>query len=188
MSTLFMVKIGATPKGRLIEQHDMFFGVANHINELIPAIDNHWQEVKGLWHFDAYRSVTKVGDHQVAWLEHPPTEPNDLKLWFINLGGYLPNEFEEFHHKLLIVAPTRALAIKQAKQTDFYQTYGYTDNTSKAVPTSHIDDKMQVSVDDVYDINGLLNQGYLHITPILEPMTVAEDQQVIGYIKVNRQG
>lgn len=31
MPTLFMIKIGARPKGRLIEQYDIYFGVGEHI-------------------------------------------------------------------------------------------------------------------------------------------------------------
>lgn len=46
MLTLFMVQLGGRPKGRLIEQHDIFFGVGNHVNELIVDINNHWPEVK----------------------------------------------------------------------------------------------------------------------------------------------
>ncbi|MEZ4787008.1 MAG: hypothetical protein R2790_03795 [Flavobacterium haoranii] len=36
-----------------------------------------------------------------------------LKLFFINLGGYQPKQFEEFHHKLLIVAISKSDAIKK---------------------------------------------------------------------------
>lgn len=42
MLTLFMVQLGGRPKGRLIEQHDVFFGVANQMSELIDDINNHW--------------------------------------------------------------------------------------------------------------------------------------------------
>ena len=38
MLTLFMVQLGGRPKGRLIEQHDIFFGVANEVSELIDDI------------------------------------------------------------------------------------------------------------------------------------------------------
>ena len=34
MPTLFMVQLGGRPKGRLIEQHDILFGVANQVSEL----------------------------------------------------------------------------------------------------------------------------------------------------------
>lgn len=37
---LYMLKIGATPKGRLIEQHDIFFGIADDVRELIPHFES----------------------------------------------------------------------------------------------------------------------------------------------------
>lgn len=186
MPKLYMVKIGAKPKGRLIEQHDMFFGIADEVKELIPAIDKHWQAVAGQWHFDAYRPVTLVDGHRIEWLADKKVKQDDLKLFFINLGGYLPNEFEEFHHKLLIVAKTQAEAIKQAKQSEFYQGYSCVEEGSQAIATSHIDDKMQVDVDDIYDVNGLLPQGSLHITPILKDdiNQYVEDKATIGYISL----
>ena len=46
MLTLYMVQLGGRPKGRLIEQHDIFFGVAGQLPELITDINNHWPEVK----------------------------------------------------------------------------------------------------------------------------------------------
>lgn len=185
MPTLFMIKIGAKPAGRLIEQHDMFFGVANEVQELIPAVDKHWSEVAGKWHFDAYRPVTVVNNHRIEWVDEPAkTDDNSLKLFFINLGGYLADEFEEFHHKLLIVAKTEEDAIAQAKQSDFYKGYSAKKEGSVALAVSHIDDKMAVDVDDVYDVNGLIARGSLHITPITttDGQNVADDESVIGYI------
>jgi len=129
MPELFMIKIGGRPKGRLIEQHDIYFGVGEHIGDFIDAINNYWPEVKNAWHLDAYRQVTKIDNYCIQWQAADSTEENTdkLKLFFINLGGYLAGEFEEFHHKLLIVAPTQAHAIKQAKKSDFYQQYSFND-------------------------------------------------------------
>ena len=193
MATLFMVKIGATPKGRLIEQHDMFFGVADHIHELYPAINERWLEAKDIWHIDAYRQVTRVGDFRIEWLadaqkdKHNLTTANgDLKLFFLNLGGYLPEQFEEYHHKMLVVAPTQALAIKQAKQTEFYQHYQFNDPNMPFDASSHIDDKMTVDVDDIYDVNALLASGQLCIIPIAKDEKVAEDKQYIGYLSLKK--
>ena len=39
------------------------------------------------------------------------------KLFFINLGGYKPGDFEEYHYKTLTVAQSMAQAVKAAKQT-----------------------------------------------------------------------
>ena len=193
MTTLFMVKIGATPKGRLIEQHDMFFGVADHIHELFVAINGQWLEAKDIWHIDAYRQVTRVGDYRIEWLPEEPvqsivTEPatKDLKLFFLNLGGYLPEQFEEYHHKMLIVAPTQALAIKQAKQTEFYQHYQFNDPNMPFDASSHVDDKMAVDVDDIYDVNALLAGGQLRITPIAQGEEVATDTQYSGYLSLKK--
>ena len=55
---LFMILLGATPKGRNIEQHDIFFGIANSIKELLPEMIDFWPEAKGKIHVDAYRIVT----------------------------------------------------------------------------------------------------------------------------------
>ena len=191
MTTLFMVKIGATPKGRLIEQHDMFFGVADHIHELFVAINGQWLEAKDIWHIDAYRQVTRVGDYRIEWLPEEPvqsivTEPatKDLKLFFLNLGGYLPEQFEEYHHKMLIVAPTQALAIKQAKQTEFYQHYQFNDPNMPFDASSHVDDKMAVDVDDIYNVSELLSAGSLQITEDKANTAAIEDKSYIGYLSI----
>ena len=207
MPKLFMIQLGGRPKGRLIEQHDMFFGVAEHISELIPAINEHWPEVKNKWHIDSYREVTKVGDYQISWADtlgsNSPSsnllsssapsnvaEDNnqDLKLFFVNLGGYLPNDFEEYHHKLLIVAPTQADAIKQAKQSEFYKKFTFKDKDTPFNAASHVDDKRQVDVDEIYQVDSLLPSGHLVITPIdntdLTGEQRCEDKVFVGYLSI----
>lgn len=193
MPSLFMIKIGARPKGRLIEQHDMYFGVGEEIGDFVEAINQHWLEVKNTWHLDAYRKVTVVDGHQIAW---QPTENNseplknneplktELKLFFINLGGYLAGEFEEYHHKLLIVAPSQAEAIKQAKQCQFYKKFSFKDITTPFNAAAHIDDKHQVDVDEIYDVNELLTKGRLVITPC--DNALPDDQAYIGYLSLKK--
>ncbi|TXD97900.1 DUF1543 domain-containing protein [Psychrobacter frigidicola] len=205
MPKLFMIKIGGRPKGRLIEQHDMFFGVGDHIGDFIDAINTHWPEVKNTWHLDAYKQVTLVDGYRIQW--QPTVTEKDakhasngnatvletipLKLFFINLGGYLAGEFEEFHHKLLIVAPTQADAIKQAKQSAFYKQYSFNDKDTPFNAASHIDDKQQVDVDEIYNVNDLLTGGHLSITPVAETETALEqkpleDTAYIGYLSLKK--
>jgi hypothetical protein len=189
MSTLFMVQLGGRPKGRLIEQHDMFFGVADELIELIPAINEHWPEVKNKWHVDSYRAVTRVGGYRIDWVATAESQgelenESALKLFFINLGGYLPGDFEEYHHKLLIVAPTQAEAIKQAKQSDFYKKYSFKDKDTPFNATSHIDDKHQVDVDDIYNVSELLSAGRLQITADTTDAAPIEDKSYIGYLSI----
>lgn len=202
MPKLYMIQLGGRPKGRLIEQHDMFFGVAEHISDLIPAINEHWPEVKNKWHIDSYREVTKVGDYQISWADTlgskslSSSAPNnvsednnqDLKLFFINLGGYLPGDFEEYHHKLLIVASTQADAIKQAKQSEFYKTFSFKDKDTPFNAASHVDDKRQVDVDEIYLVDSLLPSGRLLISPCnngeLTEDQRCEDKVFVGYLSI----
>ena len=44
---LFYIIIGCTPKGRHTEQHDVFFGIAENIRDLVPEMINFWPEAKG---------------------------------------------------------------------------------------------------------------------------------------------
>lgn len=188
MLTLYMVQLGGRPKGRLIEQHDIFFGVANQVKELIADIDSHWPEVKSKWHIDSYRAITKVDNHAIRLVEsNEQVESNhDLKLFFINLGGYQQGSFEEFHYKLLVVAASQADAIKQAKQSDFYKQFTFKDKTSPFNAASHIDDKFEVDIDDIYNVGDLLSNVQLLIEPIsdTDDLDVMEDKEYVGYLSI----
>ena len=190
MPTLFMVQLGGRPKGRLIEQHDIFFGVANQVRELVEDINHHWPEVKNKWHIDSYRAITKVGNHTVKLIESNNQTANDngLKLFFINLGGYQRGSFEEFHHKLLIVADNQKDAIKQAKQSEFYQQLTFKDKDTPFNAASHIDDKFQVDIDDIYDVNDLVSNIQILIEPTIhnshELANADEDKEYVGYLSI----
>jgi len=189
MLTLFMVQLGGRPKGRLIEQHDIFFGVANQVSELIEDINQHWPEVKNKWHIDSYRAISKVNNYVIKLIESSSqTESaNDLKLFFINLGGYQCGSFEEFHYKLLIVADSQADAIKQAKQSEFYKAFTYKDKESPFNATSHIDDKFEVDIDDIYNVNDLISNVRLLIEPITNDnneFANTDDKEYVGYLSI----
>jgi len=190
MLTLYMVQLGGRPKGRLIEQHDMFFGVANQVSGLVADINQHWPEVKNKWHIDSYRAITKVDGYTIKLLEsgEQVSTEADLKLFFINLGGYQRGSFEEFHYKLLVVATSQAQAIKQAKQSDFYKQFTFTDIDSPLDAASHIDDKFEVDIDDIYNVNDLLSNVQLLIEPIAEieedNIEIGEDKEYVGYLSI----
>ena len=189
MLTLFMVQLGGRPKGRLIEQHDIFFGVANEVSELIDDINQHWPEVKNKWHIDSYRAISKVDNYAIKLVESSSQVEcgSDLKLFFINLGGYQRGSFEEFHYKLLIVAATQADAIKQAKQSEFYKAFTYKDKESPFNAASHIDDKFEVDIDDIYNVNDLISNVRLLIEPITNEsheLVNADDKEYVGYLSI----
>lgn len=185
-----MVQLGGRPKGRLIEQHDIFFGVANQVSELVDDINRHWPEVKNKWHIDSYRAITKVDNYNVKLIESSDnsTENNDLKLFFINLGGYQQGSFEEFHYKILIVATNQADAVKQAKQSEFYKQFTFLDKDSPFDAASHIDDKFEVDIDDIYNVNDLISNVEILIEPIDETGdtrdNALEDKGYVGYLSI----
>lgn len=189
MPTLYMVQLGGRPKGRLIEQHDIFFGVADQLNELIPDINAHWPEVKNKWHIDSYRAITKVDNYIIKLIEtnEQVKSRSDLKLFFINLGGYQQGSFEEFHYKLLVVAVSKAEAIKQAKQSEFYKVFTFKDKASPFNAASHIDDKFEVDVDDIYNVGDLISNVQLLIEPIVDienGLETEEDKEYVGYMSI----
>ena len=176
-----MLLIGATPPDRNIEQHDVFFGIGGTINDLIPDVMAFWPGNNKI-HFDAWREVTSVNGYRVEIVLKNDNKQNSLyKLFFINLGGYKQNEFEEFHYKMVIAAGNKAEAVYIAKKTAFFQHTGFTG------ATAHIDDKYGVDVDDVYEIADILplsaKEKYkLLITP---DKSLADDEIHLGYIKLS---
>src|SRR5688572_19507954 len=105
---LFMLLLGCKPSGRNTEQHDIFFGIGSGLKELLPDIMRFWPEAGGRIHIDAWREVTQVDGYTVSIMsrEEAGASSNSAvpKLFFINLGGYKPGEFEEFHYKMLAAA------------------------------------------------------------------------------------
>ena len=189
MLTLFMVQLGGRPKGRLVEQHDIFFGIANQVSELVEDINQHWPEVKNKWHIDSYRAISKVDNYAIKLVESSSQaeSANDLKLFFINLGGYQQGSFEEFHYKLLIVAATQADAIKQAKQSKFYKQFTFKDKDSPFNAASHIDDKFEVDIDNIYNVNDLISNVRLLIEPMANDsheLVNTDDKEYVGYLSI----
>ena len=175
--------LGCTPKGRHTEQHDVYFTVAPDIRGTVPGIIKFWPEAQGKIHIDAWREVTLVGNFRVEVLlkgDQSPDQEASNKLFFINLGGYKEDEFDEFHYKLLIAAPDMSAAIQQAKQTAFYK------HTRFKGAESHIDDKFGVDVDDIYEIADILpaelKENYrIRLT---SGSTAGTDKLHLGYFKL----
>ena len=212
---LFMLKIGARPQGRLIEQHDVMFVIANSLSETIESVNQHWPAVKNNWHLDAWREVKRVGDYQILLSKESLSKDGVSKdkaladniladervdnkldsqgkqLYFVNLGGYLPGQFEEFHYKTLVVAETLGKAKAQVKKTAFYQDYTFdnVDTAKSGVSTSHVDDKHQLDLDDIHCVADLLPKD---VALTIQPLTEDEKNQLpddalhIGYLSLKQ--
>jgi len=181
---LYMVMLGCKPKDRFTEQHDIFFGIGNSLKNLIPQMKEFWPEAKGRIHIDAWREVAAVENCSIEIITKDATpDSSSDNLFFINLGGYKENEFEEYHYKILTVAESMGLASKKARRSTFYKHCGF-----KGAP-SHIDDKYGIDVDDIYKVSDILPARFkeLYSLKITKSETdLEEDKLHIGYLKLNK--
>lgn len=178
-----MVILGATPPGRLTEQHDIFFGIGTSLVALVPEMKASWPEAQGKIHIDAWREVTTIDNHAIRIKNKSVTVTSDQKLFFINLGGYKPGEFEEYHYKVLAVGSSLSEATKKSKATTFYKHFGFIG------ATSHIDDKYGIDIDDIYNVADILPESFkqqygLEILP--SRSVLQEDELHIGYVRIEK--
>lgn len=177
---LYMMLLGCKPKARHTEQHDIFFAVGPSLKILVPQIKNFWPDGQHNLHIDAWREVSFVDGYKISIAKNSE-QPNELSLFFINLGGYQKDVFDELHFKLIIVAQDAAEAIRKAKSEVFFKTNGFKG------ATSHIDDKYDV--DDILNINDMLSDKEFGIR-IRKLTNDAENDTVqdlihLGYFKLN---
>lgn len=179
---LFYLLLGCTPPGRHTEQHDVFFCIGKTLEAIIPDIQNFWPEANGKIHIDAWREVSAVDGYRVGVAKRRQRTAQQEQLFFINLGGYLPGSFEEYHHKLITVAAGMGAAVQRAKQTAFYKDYNA---AAKAV--SHVDNKYGVDIDDVFNVEDILPvyQKEQFMLTITKEEGMIEDPVGIGYLKLD---
>jgi hypothetical protein len=149
------------------------------VKDLIPQMKAFWPVDK--LHVDAIRAVTLVNGFTVKVVDATSVK-NDTHLFFINLGGYKQNEFEEFHYKMLVAAPDKGAAIQQARQTAFYKHTGF-----KGAP-SHVDDKYGVDVDDVFEIADILPANVKQqFSLLIQPAAPDQEEDAIhlGYFRLD---
>ena len=179
-----MLLIGCKPPGRHTEQHDVFFTIADYFSETEEDVKTFWPEASKI-HIDAWREVTNVDGYRISVIQKESARVNgdNLKLFFINLGGYKKGQFEEFHYKVLIVAESLSEANRKAKESTFCL---HPPGLSKdSLP--HIDDKYGIDVDDVCEVKDILpaylkEQYVLQISEIIfEEAEQGEDGMNLGY-------
>ncbi|TDS12229.1 uncharacterized protein DUF1543 [Sphingobacterium paludis] len=171
-----MVLLGCKPTGRFTEQHDIFFGIGTDLRDLKPAMNDFWAEADGKLHVDAWREVTVVDGYSIAVRSRGDGASSDLKLFFVNLGGYRGQDFEEYHYKQLVVARDVAEATAKAKSSNFFREH----------ISPHIDDKYGLDVDDIFTVEDALPAGMRERYQLVIHSAaegVAEDDVAIGYVK-----
>lgn len=179
MPKLFMLLIGCKPKGRKTEQHDIYFGLAEDIRGALAQAIASWPEAGAGFHLDAWREVKHVDNYRVR-VTDSRSEAASVRLFFINLGGYKPGEFDEFHYRMLVPARDVGEALRVSKKTAFFRHTGF-DGAS-----AHVDDKYGVDVDDIFDVEDILEPAGEKLFHLVLEKAVdedVEDQMNLGYFK-----
>jgi hypothetical protein len=149
----------------------MFFGIAESLKDLVPDMKDFWPEAEGKIHLDCHQEVRFADGYEVKIVEKGE-KSSEEQLYFLNLGGYKPGFFEEFHEQHLMVGKSMGEIVKRAKATEFYQTMGF----EGAV--SHIDDKHGVDIDDIFNVNDILPASMKEKYSIVLTRSDAEDQKI----------
>ncbi|KTC98742.1 DUF1543 domain-containing protein [Legionella feeleii] len=148
---LFVIYIGGTHKQSLIELHDMRFVVANSIEDTYPSLRQSWWGIPTSLHLDAWGILDYADGYNIHISTEPPKD-NANKLYFVNLGGYDPQQFTELHKNIFVVATDE----QEAKQKALQQISEW--------ESPHRDHLHQIEA--TLELNGLLasDNHYLHLT------------------------
>lgn len=105
---LFVFYIGGDTNTSLVELHDVRFAVAEKITDTYDELRASWWGRPGSLHLDCWGELCSADGYNIRLKSEPPT--GDEKLWFVNLGGYDPQQFTELHKNVFVVAPTASKA------------------------------------------------------------------------------
>ncbi len=110
---LFMIYVGGYKENANLELHDMRFVIGNTVEDCYPELIKQWWGDKKAFHVDGWSVVKSVDCYDIEIKDTPATHPE--KLYFVNLGGYDPEQFIELHKNVLVVASNDAEAKTKAK-------------------------------------------------------------------------
>jgi hypothetical protein len=92
---LFAVCLGGRAPGCRVELHDVAFAVGTDLESIHETLLNSWFGTPEGLHVDAWAVLDRVPGFRVQIARRPPE--NGLRLFFVNIGGYVPGEFGERH-------------------------------------------------------------------------------------------
>ena len=145
---LFAVYLGGRADDCNTELHDVVFTCGNKIEDTyIDLIDKWFGNVDRL-HIDSWVEIHKVDGYIVSLSQTKNISKN--KLFFINLGGYDKNKFEEIHESEFLVGEKKLSIKKRAKEI-----------LMKGLDQVHTDDLYDV--DDCIEINKVSN-NFINLT------------------------
>lgn len=139
---LFVVYVGGKTETSLIEVHDIHFAIGARIEDTYDQLRKQWWGTPKTLHLDAWGIIKSVDNYDITLTTHPLTDQTH-KLFFINLGGYNPNEFTELHKNMFVVAEHEGQAKQKAKNTISDWTVPHKDNLYNLDECVNVNDLLQ---------------------------------------------
>jgi hypothetical protein len=149
---LFAVYLGGRATRCNTELHDVVFIVGKSIETSYEQLMDKWFGDPLRLHIDSWLELRVVDGYRITLQPQPAT--GNHKLYFINLGAYLPGQFTELHANAFVVAANEADVKKRAKSELLRGT-------------------QSVHTDDLYDIDDCLeitevDGQHIHLEPTSE--------------------
>ena len=129
---LFAVFLGGRAEKCNIELHDVVFTCADEITECYDDLLDKWFGDTKRLHIDSWVELKYIDGYEILLSKSKPNQHESL--YFINLGGYDKNKFEELHESKFLVGSKTNTIKKRAKDE---LLIGYD----------------QVHTDDLYDVD-----------------------------------
>ena len=148
---LYVVMLGGRAPGCRIELHDVAFAVGMRLEDVHDQLLDQWfGQARGL-HVDAWMVVDQVAGYRVSLRPEAPPADAAMRLYFVNIGGYLAGDLAEQHAYAVLAAPDQAQAKAQAR---------------RLLLRGH----NSVHKDDLYEVDDLLEIGqvrglHIHLSP-----------------------
>ena len=144
---LFAVFLGGRAPKCNIELHDVVFTCSNTIKDSFDDLLSKWFGDPKRLHIDSWVELKYIDGYEVTLSKSKPSK--NERLYFINLGGYEKNKFEELHESKFLVGVDENEIKKRAKEK---LLLGYD----------------QVHTDDLYDVDDCIeiskvSEYFVHI-------------------------
>ncbi|TBU92017.1 DUF1543 domain-containing protein [Stutzerimonas kirkiae] len=150
MKQLFIVLLGGKHPRASIEVHDIVIATGACLADTHEQLRQHWFGSPQGLHIDAWMQVDGIDGYRLEFSDSLPAA-GEPKLFLINLGGYLPEEFGESHRYLPVVARDAAEAKRRGKQ-----------QIPQLWAKPHTD--AIIDVDDCLPLD-YVNGSHIHLTP-----------------------
>ena len=149
---LFAVYLGGRAPKCNTELHDVVFVVGRSIETTYEQLMDKWFGDPTRLHVDSWMEIRIVDGYRVTLGKQAARGPK--RLYFINLGAYLPGQFTELHANAFVVAASEREVKARAKSELLQGT-------------------QSVHTDDLYDIDDCLEitevDGFhIHLEPTTE--------------------